>query len=82
MDWSKQINLVFNSKKMKIMLFSHTLQTSRINNDRNLSKYPLTTSDKISEGVNSYKALNIMFSKNLAWTEHVNKVTNVNTTIL
>ena len=82
MDWSKQINLVFNSKKMKIMLFSHTLQTSRINNDRNLSKYPLTTSDKISEGVKSYKVLNIMFSKNLAWTEHVNKVTNVNTTIL
>lgn len=76
MDWSKQINLVFNSNKTKIMI-SLTPQVGRIHNLGNPSTYALITSDKILERVSRYKILKIFFSENLSWNKQANKVTSI-----
>ena len=74
MDWSKQSDLVFDSKKTKTTLFS-TFQTIRIHNLGNRSTYALNISNKTLERASSYKVLDIIFSENLTWKGYVKKLT-------
>ena len=74
MDWSNQSNL-FNSKKMKPMLFS-TPQVRKIHDLLGYSSiYALITSSKILERVKSWRVFGTIFSKNFTRHEHLKKVT-------
>ena len=81
MNWSKQSDLVFDSKKTKTTLFS-TFQAIRIHNLGSPSTYALNNSNKTLERASSYKVLGITFSENLTWNGYVRKVTQTGYHIL
>ena len=69
-EWSKECNLIFNSKKTKTMLFS-TQEMSRLHKLNNNQILNISSCDNELERVQVMKLLGVTIQEHLKWNDHV-----------